>query len=493
MVRHLPLNITELKSRRRDLPERHRSLKAAIDWSYQSLSPNLQSLFLDLCAFRGGFELDSLTQVCLPDSDLTQAWESLNSLLERSLVRLAPSEESQSPRFRLLMAFREFAVEHIPSQRLSEVKERHANYFARQSNDEPFRSVQEQTARHLAIELDYDNYLAAVEFSLKCDDLERAVSLLQILATRWLTRGPRSAETNLIKEMANHPDAQSLSVTARVKLLRMLGTTYIRTGNYLAAYQACTEAVQIAESVGDRELLATCYSGLSVCAGFLSRLQECLELNQKVLDLVGDENLVLAERSYLGIGSALWNFGELDRAAESFNRARQISEKLRGGEPDALIVINQARVAVDQNRLDEGFRLAHEAIRTSKRLHDDFTLAVAMTVVSRYHSQRQNFEAASATNLEALQRFKQGDFVYWILQCLRIQALIWIEQKRYAEAATLFAASSELTSSERRFDSEEDRKALETIQSALTPNEYETAWARGLMMERGEAVHLAFR
>ncbi len=64
MVARLRDRFDFLVSRRRDLPERHRTMRAAIDWSYQLLSPELQRFFARLSVFRGGCTLEAAEQVC---------------------------------------------------------------------------------------------------------------------------------------------------------------------------------------------------------------------------------------------------------------------------------------------------------------------------------------------------------------------------------------------------------------------------------------------
>jgi predicted ATPase/DNA-binding SARP family transcriptional activator len=495
MLTHLPMRLTEITSRRRDLPTRHKSLRAAIEWSYQSLSADLRTLFINLSVFRGGFNLESVAEICLQDSTKNRSksgFDALQNLQERSLVRTGILEDAYGPRFSLLTAFREFAEECVSKDDLERVRERHAEYFARQTPpDRAFVSVEEQTFHHLAIERDHENFVAAIEFSLQAAQLERAVNILSILSHCWLTRGPRLDERRLIRLIAEHPNREDLPSAAKIRLCRMIGTTCIRSGEYAAAYESCARAVEIAKSVGDSQLVATSYSGLSVCAEYLNRLQECLELNEKVLALVGYENLVLAERAYLGIGSVRGNMGEIELAQEAFDAARSVSEKLRGGEPDALIVVNQAHVALTQNRLDDCFRFVHEAIRISKRLADEFTLAVALSLLSRYQSRQLNFEAAAITNLEALEKFRQGDFVYWVLQSLRDQALIWIDLGRFQDSATLLAATIDSATSEKTQNQEEVRRGLERIRMAISPKRYESAWARGLILDRRDAIRLA--
>jgi tetratricopeptide (TPR) repeat protein len=412
----------------------------------------------------------------------------LQSLHELSLVRSQPNEDGRDLRYWLLVPFREYGDEKLTVEESTELRERHAEFFLSQApQDRPFSSVDEQTLKHLAIELDYDNFISAIEYSLETGKLERCVRLLGILAIRWLARGPKATERRLIRQIADRPELTGLSAQWQVQVQRMSGTTFIRSGEYQSAYEACSRAIQIATGAGDNDLLATCYSGLSICAGYLGRAEECLELNRKVLKLAGS-NLVLAERSYLGMGTIFGSLGQFSEASNALDKARTISERLRGGEPDALIVINQASIALDQERNGEALRLAHEAIRISRRLKDEFTLAVALTVVSRYHKVTGNLEAAVATNLEALERCKQGDFLYWILECLRSQAILWVEMGRFKDAATLLATTMESTSTDRSSDDDNVQKAIQTIKNSLTPRAFETAWAKGLAMNRSDSI-----
>ncbi len=494
MLNNLPVRQTELASRRRDKPERHRSLRAAIDWSYDILSPDLQKLFLRFSVFRGGFTLDAAWKVCAYEwseelDSLGACIEAIRSLQEKSLVRSQAEQSEQEPYYSMLTAFREYAEDHLSADELVLLRDRHAQYFAsKAAPDRPFSCVKEQTALHLSVERNVDNFTSAIEFSLSKGNLERCILLLGILSIRWLVRGPTIIERRLIRDIANQSGLSQLSAPLRVQFQRMLGTTYIRSGDYEQAYDACSLAVEVAKREGDDTLLATCFSGLSICAGYLGRLEESLSLNERVLSLVGRDNLSLTERSYLGIGSVLWNEGRLAEASNAFDRARTVSVNLRGGEPDVLIVINQARVALDLGRHKESFRLAHEAIRISRRLQDDFSLAVVLTVVSRYHQVVGNFEAALATNLEALEKCQQGDFLFWILQCLRNHALIWVDMGQYQEATTLLAATHETFDSQRSIDKGDVDRALDTIRAAIPKAQFEASWAKGLAMGRQEAI-----
>src|SRR5205823_3099858 len=81
-----------LVSRQRAADPRHQSLRAALDWSYQLLSPALRRFFDRLSVFRGGWTLEASEAVC----EEPQALEYLSELRERSMV--LAEEGSGKPR-----------------------------------------------------------------------------------------------------------------------------------------------------------------------------------------------------------------------------------------------------------------------------------------------------------------------------------------------------------------------------------------------------------
>jgi predicted ATPase len=64
MLTQLEHRFDFLVSRKRDVAERHLSLRAAMDWSYHLLSSELQQFFTRLSVFRGGWTLEAAEQVC---------------------------------------------------------------------------------------------------------------------------------------------------------------------------------------------------------------------------------------------------------------------------------------------------------------------------------------------------------------------------------------------------------------------------------------------
>jgi predicted ATPase/DNA-binding SARP family transcriptional activator/class 3 adenylate cyclase len=166
MLAQLEHRFDFLVSRRRDVAERHRTLRAAIEWSYRILSPDLQQFFACLSVFRGGWALEAADAVVSeegsrfrvqgsgcgsgqwsppasrvpgsgqsgePDpahhSPLTthQTLDALEQLRECSLIQA--EETVLGMRFAMLETLREFAAEQLPAEARDSLARRHAEWY----------------------------------------------------------------------------------------------------------------------------------------------------------------------------------------------------------------------------------------------------------------------------------------------------------------------------------------------------------------------------
>ncbi|HLK60061.1 MAG TPA: tetratricopeptide repeat protein [Chthonomonadaceae bacterium] len=184
-----------LVSRRRDAIDRHRTLRAAIDWSYRLLPAELQRFFARLSVFRGGWTAEGAKAVCVEPLAL----DYLALLRESSLVL---AEESQAGmRFRMLETLREYAGQQLSQQGRQECGRRHAGYFLALAEEEDARPRTNYSTPLLRTE--YDNLRMALE---------------------WYYTAPDGAETGLRLACAIWPPwGGSYYREGRVWLERMLG------------------------------------------------------------------------------------------------------------------------------------------------------------------------------------------------------------------------------------------------------------------------------
>ena len=117
-----------LVSWRRLTSARHRTLREAMDWSFQLLAPAEQALLAQLSVFAGGFTLEAVAAVCL-DGDDVQALELLERLVDASLV--AVDDGVDETRYRLLETVRQYGSDQLrEAGQTAEFTKRHAVYYA---------------------------------------------------------------------------------------------------------------------------------------------------------------------------------------------------------------------------------------------------------------------------------------------------------------------------------------------------------------------------
>lgn len=138
---HLPVSalLTRLEQRLplltggpREQPERLRTMRAAIDWSYDLLDSDMQALFRQVAVFAGGFTIGAAAAIVdEPHSSLVL--DAVAALVDRSLIQVMPEVERPAagagPRYVMLETFREFALEQLAASGETEtIFERHAQW-----------------------------------------------------------------------------------------------------------------------------------------------------------------------------------------------------------------------------------------------------------------------------------------------------------------------------------------------------------------------------
>ena len=146
LLSRLEQGLSVLSGGARDLPSRQQTLRGAIAWSYDLLSPEEQRLFRCLAVFMDGWSLQAAEEVCTVSGSLEgDILEGLSSPVDKSLLRQEEQAEGEV-RFWMLQTLREFGLEQLKSTGELEVtREVHAEYYLRLAEEaEPYLRETEQ-------------------------------------------------------------------------------------------------------------------------------------------------------------------------------------------------------------------------------------------------------------------------------------------------------------------------------------------------------------
>jgi predicted ATPase/class 3 adenylate cyclase len=233
----------------RDVPERQRTLRATIEWSYALLDDRGRDLFARLAVFGGSFSLRAATSICSPDVDVLQ------DLVEASLVK--PSGED---RYLMLETIREYAADRLDARDDAiEVHREHAEFFT---------SLAEEAEPHLltrdavrpALAEDVPNFRAALAFWAETQEFDLMLRLAAALAFFW---GESEDGRRWLEEALQ---AAPNRVRARAQGLRGLAHMYGDLGDSVRAEVYLREALAIYRELGDEGGIARCLNNLGMNA-----------------------------------------------------------------------------------------------------------------------------------------------------------------------------------------------------------------------------------
>jgi predicted ATPase len=285
----------------RDAPERQRTLRATIEWSYDLLDSPSRELFARLAVFAGSFPLAAAEDVCEADLGV------LASLVDSSLLKPIGDE-----RFLMLETVREYARERLEDADDAQVRERHARFFstlAKHAYEQRFDAEAEWSAR---IETDHDDLRAALGWVGE-NDPDGALELAGALGWYWLSRGLlEEGSTRLSDSLA----ASGRGGPARARALSAFGALTARRGDAESGTALLQEGIELWRELGDREGLASALDSLGWPliydagdeAGALRAFEEAFEIHRELGDSAGKA------RALVGVCQVLVALGEVERA-----------------------------------------------------------------------------------------------------------------------------------------------------------------------------------
>jgi predicted ATPase/DNA-binding SARP family transcriptional activator len=351
-----------LNQRAPDVPARHRSLRAAIDWSYELLGSDERKLFVRLAVFVGGCTLAAAEGVCGEDLDVV---DGLSSLVDSSLVVVEGTDEE--PRFAMLETIREYAAELLDeSAEGDELRRRHIAHFV---------SVAEEAEPHLRespgtwldrLEREHDNVRAALDRVGSAAEDDRSLRLAGALWRFWylkghLTEGRRRLEDVLANDERPTP--------ARAKALLGAAVMAVNVGDTAAAVRRAEEAVALSSRLGDA--WGAAYAGFMLGNAFIdndqTRAQELFEESAQTFRRLGDHHsMLLVTRN-------------LARIAEHDDRVRaralhednlRVARVTANPRIEASTLGALATIALDEGRLDDALAMLEQSVRLHLGLGD---------------------------------------------------------------------------------------------------------------------------
>ncbi|MHB8630113.1 MAG: tetratricopeptide repeat protein [Aggregatilineales bacterium] len=431
----------------RTVPDKHRSMRAAFEYSWKLLSVDERSIFRKLSVFRGGFTREAAEQVAGASLPV------LASLTDKSLLRV-----DTNGRYNLHELLRQYAHEKlVEASEKKPVMDRHRDRylaFAESAEQELFNAAQADWFSR--IETEHSNLMEAIDWSVESGDIAASLRLTGSLARFWASHGYQHEGYKRLKAVLTLPEA-NVRTTMRAKALRGAGYCLWFEGSYVEARLLLEEAVAIA---------------------------------REVRDLRG---LVHAVR-YLG--TVLYCLGEHDTAALSLEESLELARQLQDTYSICFSLTYLGDVALGQGNSERAQRLYQESLDLLRAIRDKMNLAYTLRRLAVVIRAAEDYSRARVLCLESLQLNLATDDRRAVAASLVGLAGIVIAQDQPWYAAQLLASVGaflkETAAKLLLPDRLEYERHIEAARNQLDASTFDRAWAEGQSMTLEQAVASIF-
>lgn len=521
-----------LSTRSKGVPERHKTIRSAIDWSFKMLSPELQECFGILSVFRGGFGIEAAEAV-------TQDPVILDKLADLREFSMLLSEEGPhgSLRFRMLETLRAYGKETLSPEAETAAAKSHRLYFAQLALEaEPHLIGRNQSEWLDRLESDHENILAALRSSIECADPETALKLCVGAWRFWFVRGYLSEGRSQLSNVLSIPGAakheqllskalngigrlaylqgdysealryheQSLPLSRKLGdrdgealALNSIGSIAYEQGDYEQAHRLYSETLAIRRELGEEFGLANILNWLGIVLTDQCRYEEATEHLLESLSLrtqIGDFGG--RARSLNSLGIIARQQGEFDRARDLFTESLEIQQRLGDRRAIAALHSNLGLVAMNLRDFETAKRELDAGMEAYRLLGDKW--GTATLLANQGNLARLESRVPEAIDLlrESLKIRSDLQNLWGVAYSLQGLGACAAEQSKWESAVKLYAAAhairekigSPLPPVERKqLDAE-----LEALRSKIQEAKFESAWAQGLALSPKDARILGF-
>jgi predicted ATPase/DNA-binding SARP family transcriptional activator len=334
-------------------PDRHRTMRAAIDWSYQLLDGPQQELFKRLSVFASGFTLAAAEYV--GQAELPQ----LRALVDRSMVVAKPAEA----RFVMLETMQAYAAELGD---LSQVRDLHLTWYRDLVAQVPVMGGDDHATWLALLNAEHDNLRVALGHAIDTDPAA-ALSMTAGLWWFWWVTGQMAEGRAWLDRALANSDNQPAALKAPA--LRAAASLTRNSGDYDAGRSYGERALELYQELGDTAGIAAALNGLCMTSQAQGDYQASLRFGEE------SEQLARKAGNPRGIAAALNNIGctlrvmgRLDDAAARFAEALDGFRAIADRRGEAAALTNLGIVARRRGDLAMSRRLSMESLSLYRQL-----------------------------------------------------------------------------------------------------------------------------
>ena len=471
---------------------RQQTLRALIDWSYQSLNKIEQHTLRHLAVFSGGWSFEAAESVIGGD----EALNGLLGLVNKSLVNV--EEANGTSRYHFLETIRQYAMEKLlEAGETVEIRDRFLDYFLKMAKSSSLGIFSSEIDRHLDVfEADHDNIRSALKWALE-NHPEKTLQLIHDIGSYWTVRDHNTEAIQWCNAALKNTEKIEGLDMERARVYIVLGWSNITTGDHRSGRFAAEQAMVLGRRTNDVNTVARAYGILALACVFLgdySTAHQTAEEGDAYARKHGLKNelsFILSSRSQM----AYFENHDVVTARQYLDEAAKLSQEEGFRWAYSFSTFGLARIAGvlgDIQTARVQFARSAEIARQMGNKRIIYSSQSELAHILREHGE---LDEALQIYINLLPKWKDLGHRSAVAHELECIAFILSKKGKSVQATKLLGAAEgireAINSSMTKFEEVEYLQEISYLQSTMDKAAFEQLWEEGKQLKLNDAIEFA--
>lgn len=418
---------------------RQQTLKALIDWSYDLLSEEEKKLWSRLSVFKDGWTLESAEEICSDEKiSKGEMLDLLSQLVEKSIIIYDEVKE----RYWILETIKQYGEEKLKESNEEEkFFTKHLDYFAEQSSLSKFKLSGKTNPEWLdKIETEHNNFISAIDWSVKCLKMDKGSLIASELGNFWTTRGHYLTGIKIMESLLEN--VSGIRKETLSKLFSISGDLFRSQGKYETAKMYYEKSFEISTELQNKKDISISLIGIGNVEAETGNFGKAKNYFEESLKVSRECNF------YGGISFSLNNLGNVALVMGNFELAEtytkqslEINRKSQNKGDIAYSLDTLGNLMVEKGNLELAQEYLEESLKLTKEIGDKSGIAYSLMNLSGISNRNGNQEQALSYLEESLRLRIELDDKTGIAYSLFSIGSIFFEQKKYEQAREYYKES----------------------------------------------------
>jgi predicted ATPase/class 3 adenylate cyclase len=478
---------------------RQQTLRALIDWSYQSLNQIEQRALRRLAVFSGGWTFEA-AEAIIGEEDVL---DGLLGLVNKSLVNV--EEQESKSRYRFLETIRQYAMEKLlESGEAIEVRDRHLDYFLQSTKQAPqreqriFGALPDDTEWLDRLEREHDNLRVALEWATS-NHPDQALNLIYTVGNFWVGRDYNVEARRWCQVILERAKSLSNMDGERAKVYGILGWNSIAIGDHKTGRDAAEAGIELAKKVNDKTTIGRLLGLLALACifqGDFPATEKALteaEALARQTGLIEQLVTVLTTRAQL----AFSGYRDLVQAKRNLDEAVSLAATMQNEWATAMSLFGMARVAGVMGDLDTARAKFMESAELARKLGNKRQIYSCYSELAHVLRENGALDEPLAIYRDLLPKWRDIGHRAAVAHELECIGYILSKKDELVRAATILGAADHLRrmieSSPTHMELAEYEQELADLRGKLGGIEFNQTWEIGEKLGIDEVISLAVK